>query len=110
VSVPLEDPAEFNASPALVPSHEAALEGALGRAVTAAGRAEAGDVFLLLSDAAAAWFLTLSGARDPRLEEFDSLLAASENEALAALFRAERAAGRIKDDDVAVVRVAIEKQ
>jgi hypothetical protein len=109
-AAPLDDPEEFNASPVLVPSREAALEGALARAVTAAGAAEAGDVFLLLSDAAAAWFLRLSGAADPLLEEFDSLLAASENEALAALFRAERAAGRIKDDDVAVVRVAIEKK
>jgi hypothetical protein len=109
-ALPLSDPEEFNASPALVPSREAALEGALGRAVEAAGAAEAGDVFLLLSDAAAAWFLKLSLTLDPLLEEFDSLLAASENESLAALFRGERAAGRIKDDDVAVVRVAVENK
>jgi hypothetical protein len=109
-SWPLSDPAEFNAAPALVPSREAALGVALERAVTAEGAAEAGDLFLLLSDAAAAWLLKLSAARDPLLEEFDSFLAASENEALAALFRAERAAGRIKDDDVAVVRVAIENK
>lgn len=109
-SWPLSDPAEFNTAPALVPSREAALEVALGRTVTAAGGAEAGDLFLLLSDAAAAWFLKLSLSLDPLLEEFDSLLAASENEALAALFRAERAAGRIKDDDVAVVRIAIENK
>lgn len=107
-AVPLDDPAEFNAAPVLLPSREAALKGALVRAVEAAGAAAAGDRFLLLSDAAAAWFLKLSRTRDPILEEFDSLLAASENEALAALFRAERAAGRIKDDDVAVVRIEIE--
>lgn len=106
-AVPLDDPAEFNAAPVLVPSREAAHAAALARVVEAAGRAAAGDRFLLLSDAAAAWFLKLSRARDPVLEEFDSLLAASENEALAALLRAERASGRIKDDDVAVVRVEI---
>ena len=105
---PLADPAAFNSAPALLPSREAALAGALARASTAEGEARAGDCFLLLSDAAAAWFLTLSRAGDPALEEFDSLLAAAENEALAALLRAERAAGRIKDDDVAAVRVEVD--
>jgi hypothetical protein len=107
-ALPLSDPEEFNASPVLVPSRGAALDGALQRAVEAEGAARAGDLFLLLSDAAAAWFLKLSLAADPLLEEFDSLLAASENGALAALIRAERAAGRIKDDDVAVVRIRID--
>ena len=107
-ALPLSSPDEFNAAPVLVPTREAALEGALARAVEAEGAARVGDVLLLLSDAAAAWFLGLSLARDPVREKFDSLLAASENEALAALIRAERAAGRIKDDDVAAVRVEIE--
>lgn len=109
-ATPLGRAEEFNSSPALVPSNEAALDAALARAVTAGGAAEAGDTFLLLTDAAAAWFLKLSGEHDAALEEFDSLLAASENEALVALLRRERAAGRLKDDDVAVVRIEIEKQ
>jgi hypothetical protein len=106
-AMPLSRAEEFHSSPALVPSHGAALEAALAHAVTAEGTAEAGDTFLLLSDAAAAWFFKLSGERAPVLEEFDSRLAASDNEALAGLFRRERGAGRIKDDDVAVVRVAV---
>lgn len=106
-AMPLSSPEEFNSSPALVPSRAAALDAALARAVTAGGGAEAGDTFLLLSDAAAAWFFKLSGERAPLLEEFDSLLAASENGALAALFVGEREAGRLKDDDVAAVRVAV---
>jgi len=108
-AMPLSRAEEFNSSPALVPSHEAALGGALAHAVTAGGAAAAGDTFLLLSDAAAAWFFKLFEGRAPLLEEFDSWLAASENEALAGLFRREREAGRIKDDDVAVVRVKIEE-
>jgi hypothetical protein len=107
-ATPLVRAEEFNSSPALVPSQEAALDAALSRVVTAGGEAEAGDIFLLLSDAAAAWFLKLSEERAAVLEEFDSLLAASENEALAALLRRERGAGRIKDDDVAAVRIKIE--
>lgn len=106
-AVPLSDSSEFGACPALVPSRAAALDAALARAVMASGEAAAGDLFLLLSDAAAAWFLRLSAARDALAEEFDSLLAASENESLAALIRRERAAGRLKDDDVAALRVAV---
>lgn len=107
-ALPLSDPAEFGAAPVLVASRAAALEGALGRAVAASGEAAPGDVLLLLSDAAAAWFLKLSRAGDALAEEFDSLLAASENDLLAALFGRERARGRIKDDDVALVRIAFE--
>ncbi|MDQ3805786.1 MAG: hypothetical protein M3416_18395 [Acidobacteriota bacterium] len=107
-AMPLSRAGEFNSCPALVPSHGAALEAALAHAVTAGGGAAAGDTFLLLSDAAAAWFFKLFEERAPLLEEFDSWLAASDNGALAGLFRRERDAGRIKDDDVAVVRVAVE--
>ena len=106
VAMPLGDPSEFGACPVLVPSRASALDAALARMSVAEGEAATGDVFLLLSDAAAAWFLKLSAGRDPAAEEFDSLLAASENGALAALLRRERAAGRLKDDDVAAVRIA----
>ncbi|HEV3469032.1 MAG TPA: hypothetical protein VG148_06905 [Pyrinomonadaceae bacterium] len=107
-ALPLGSAEEFNSCPALVPSGGAALDAALAHAVTAEGAARAGDTFLLLSDAAAAWFLKLSEERAPVLEEFDSRLAASDNEALAGLLRRERAAGRIKDDDVAVIRVEVQ--
>lgn len=106
-SMPLSRPGDFNSSPPLVPSHEAALDAAMAHAVAAEGVAEDGDIFLLISDAAAAWFLQLSADRSSLLAELDSLLAASDGDALAELFRAERRAGRIKDDDVALVRVAV---
>lgn len=109
-ATPLAGAGEFNSSPALVPSHAAALGGALARAVVAGGEAEPGDTFLLMSDAAAAWFFRLSESGAVLLEEFDSLLAASDNEALAALLRSERAAGRIRDDDVAIIRIAVEEE
>jgi hypothetical protein len=106
-SLPLSSHTEFNSCPVLVPTHEAALDAALQHLQTAGGAAERGDTFLLLSDAAAAWFLEQSAAGAARVEEFDSRLAASDNEALAELLRAERRAGRLKDDDVAAVRVAV---
>jgi hypothetical protein len=106
-AMPVSDYRAFNPSPALVPSHEPLLGAALARAVTRAGTAERGDVFLLLSDAAAAWYLELFERGHPSVAEFDSLLAASQNEALARLLRQERQAKRMRDDDVAAVRVAV---
>jgi hypothetical protein len=104
---PLSSQEEFNSMPPLVPSSEAQRETALARLVEREGRAEPGDTFLLMTDALSAWYLETSARRDPRIEEFDSLLAASENGPLAELVRRERAAARMKDDDVAVVRIEV---
>jgi hypothetical protein len=106
-AMPLGRPGDFNSSPPLVPSREGALDAAMSHAVAADGAAEEGDTFFLLSDAAAAWFLQLSEDRSPLLAELDSRLAATDDASLAELFRGERRAGRIKDDDVAVVRIAV---
>ncbi|MFL6230462.1 MAG: hypothetical protein ACJ741_16950, partial [Pyrinomonadaceae bacterium] len=106
-SVPLDSHQDFNSYPLLVPTHAATAASALTHTITAQGEACAGDTFLLLSDAAAAWFFMLSAERAPLLAEFDALLAARDDAALAELFRAERRAGRIKNDDVAAVRVAV---
>lgn len=108
-AMPLTDAREFTSTPPLVPSQEALQESALAKAVTDAGPVEHGDIFLLLSDAAAAWFLSLGEEDAPLRARFDSLLKSPATEPLAELFRAERRAGRIKDDDVAVVRVAVER-
>ena len=60
-----------------------------------------------MTDALSAWYIETSARRDPAAERFDSLLAASDNTALAELVRRERAAARMKDDDVAVVRIEV---
>jgi hypothetical protein len=106
-AMPLDRPGDFNSSPPLVPSRPAALDAAMSHAVAAGGAAEEGDAFFLLSDAVAAWFLQLCEDRAPLLAELDARLAASDDAALAELFRAERRAGRIKDDDVAIVRIVV---
>jgi hypothetical protein len=106
-AVPVSTHEAFNSAPPLVPSSEALSGAALARLVTARGEAERGDVFLLMSDALAAWYFESSSAGDGRAAQFDSLLAASENESLAALVRRERESKRMKDDDVAVVRVML---
>lgn len=106
-AMPVSTHEEFNSSPPLVPSSETVREVALARLVSARGEAERGDVFLLMSDALSAWCLESLSNGDGRAAQFDSLLAASENEALAQLVRAERESKRMKDDDVAAVRVEL---
>jgi len=106
-AMPLSTHEAFNSAPPLVPSNETVREAALARLVSAGGEAERGDVFLLMSDALSAWYLESSSNGDGRAAQFDSMLAASENEALAGLIRGERESKRMKDDDVAVVRVQL---
>jgi hypothetical protein len=102
---PLDRSADFNSSPILLPSAETVRESALARAVFREGEAAPGDTFFLLSDALAAWFFESCELRGKSLAEFDSLIASSENERLSEFIRGERRAGRLKDDDVAVVRI-----
>jgi hypothetical protein len=107
---PLSSQDEFGSTPPLVPSSEALREAALARLVEREGRAEPGDTFLLMTDALSAWYFDASARRDPEAERFDSLLAASENGPLSELVRRERAAARMRDDDVAAVRVFLSRQ
>jgi hypothetical protein len=105
-ALPLSDYQSFTSTPILVPTLNA-LQAALERAVVASGLIEAGDVFLLLSDAAACWYLKISAEDELLREKFDFLLSSAQNNELARLFETERRAQRIKDDDIAVVRIAI---
>jgi hypothetical protein len=104
---PLSRPEEFGTAPPLAPSSESVREVALAKLVGREGCAEPGDTFLLMTDALSAWYFDASARRDHGAEEFDSLLAASDNTALSELVRRERAAARMKDDDVAVVRIEV---
>ncbi|HEX8136263.1 MAG TPA: hypothetical protein VF544_01605 [Pyrinomonadaceae bacterium] len=106
-SLPLSDYRRFNAAPVLVPSLTGLQRAALSQAVASHGEARDGDLFLLMSDAAAAWYLMMTEVRDPRRAEFDSSLAGSKQEELAQLFERERRSHRIKDDDVAILRIEI---
>jgi len=106
-AMPVSTHEEFNSSPPLVPSNETVREAALSKLVSAGGEAERGDTFLLMSDALSAWFLESVSKSDGRAAQFDSMLAASENDLLARLVRGERESKRMKDDDVAAVRVQL---
>jgi hypothetical protein len=66
------------------------------------GTCESGDVLLLMSDAVAAWYLRcLENGCTEKLFETKC------DEELARFFDAERLAGRIRNDDLAIVRIEI---
>jgi len=105
-SFPLADDEQFTSSPVLVPSLESLQDAALSKTLLDSGTIENGDIFLLLSDAVAAWYLKQAKQRDAVCDEFDAQLAASQHDELTRLFDRERVALRIKDDDIAVLRIA----
>jgi hypothetical protein len=107
---PLSQYESFNATPLLVPSNPSMQQTALEKVVVAGGRLEAGDVFLLLSDAAASWYLMLAEKDQPARSFFDLLLKSTQDEELTLLFEMDRLNGRIKDDDIAVIRIEVKQE
>ena len=109
-ALPISHYQNFNATPLLVPSDPAIQEAALQQIVISSGAIAAGDVLLLLSDATAAWYLMLAEQDDRTRSRFDLLLEQAQDCELARLFESERLSGRIKDDDIAVIRIVVERQ
>jgi hypothetical protein len=107
---PLSDANQFNSAPQLVPScWPAQAENLSTQIALKDGALENGDVFYLLSDALAAWYLRLvAEGHNKTLHSFESWLVSAERDNLVGLLLAEKRAGRLRDDDCAVVRVAVE--
>src|SRR5262249_19015725 len=109
-ALPLSRYESFTATPRLVPSMISLQGAALEQVVVDCGIVENGDVLMLLSDAAAAWFLRLVEKDDQTHSFMDRLLQENNSCELGRLFECERSLGRIKDDDIAVVRIEIQNQ
>ncbi len=103
---PIEDSAEFGTNPSLAGSRNADRAVLAKHVAIAEGRCESGDQVYLATDALAAWFLRQAevgaspwavlrefAGRD--VQEFDAFIAA------------ERAAGSLRNDDVAFVHIDI---
>ena len=105
-SLPLSRSDSFNSAPVLVASLAALHESTMQSVVVDAGSCESGDVLLLMSDAAASWCLQ-------RFEngDFDGeFLTAKADEELQRFFDEERQAGRIRNDDLAIARIEINRR
>lgn len=105
-SFPLSRSESFNSTPILVASNAALHESTMQSAMVDSGVCENGDVLLLASDAAASWCLQRFENSD-----FDAdFLMGKDDEELRRFFDAERQAGRIRNDDLAIVRIEIKRR
>jgi len=103
-SFPLSRSESFNSTPILVASNAALHESTMSSAKVDSGVCENGDVLLLMSDAAASWCLQRFENSD-----FDADFLTKDDEELRRFFDAERQAGRIRNDDLAIVRIEIKR-
>ncbi|MGQ0520164.1 MAG: protein phosphatase 2C domain-containing protein [Actinomycetota bacterium] len=103
---PVEDPAQFGNAPKLVPTRA----GQLGRVLAALDRAtgtwEDGDVLFLTTDALAAWFLTAAGTGAGPWRTLGRIVR-DDAGAFEAWAGEQRAAGRLRNDDLTLLRVEL---
>lgn len=106
-SLPLSRSESFNSAPVLVASDSSLHESSMQSVVIDSGSCECGDVVLLMSDAAAAWCLQRfeNGATG-----VDHFLKTEPEDELRRFFDEERSAGRIRNDDLAIVRIEIKRR
>jgi hypothetical protein len=105
-SLPLSRSESFNSNPILVASNAALHETTMQSVVVDSGSCESGDVLLLMSDGAASWCLQRfeTGDFDP------NFLEGKDDEELRRFFDGERQAGRIRNDDIAIMRIEIKRR
>ena len=104
-SLPLAHSASFHSAPLLVASDPAIYKTSQQSLVIESGSCENNDVLFLASDAAAAWYLERFEQND-----FSDVFASRDPEALAVFFENERLAGRIRNDDIAVMRLEVQQR
>ncbi|HEY6804226.1 MAG TPA: protein phosphatase 2C domain-containing protein [Pyrinomonadaceae bacterium] len=107
-SFPLSKTTDFGSAPILAPSLTAANSHALAQVVIKSGTTEPGDELLLLSDAIAAWFLTLHQQGNAKIKAlFAELVASGNTEPLVEFLELQRSSGHLKNDDIAIVSLVI---
>lgn len=104
-SLPLSESASFNTAPLLVASDPALYKSSAHALVIDSGACQNNDVLFLVSDAVAAWYLEHFDRSD-----FSGVLESNDDAAAAAFFENERKAGRIKNDDIALVRLEVRQR
>ena len=83
--------------------HEACMKSV----VIDSGSCESGDVLLLLSDGVASWYLERFEKEEFTPSDF---FETKEDDELKRFFDDERLAGRMRNDDVAVLRIEIKRR
>lgn len=106
-SLPLSKPEEFGFRPLLLPSKVSAQPAIAEQLSEHEGEAKSGDIFLLLSDAVASWFLGEYKTGASTIRVFQKLLANGQTAELDALIDQQRSSGHMKNDDVAAIYIRI---
>lgn len=105
-SFPIGNPFDFGTNPHLIGSTN--LLSFEEHIATTQGLIVPGSRMLLMSDAISAWYMKGLADYPERVQEFETLLATQERGALTAICEQERAAGRLRNDDIAAIRVSFE--
>lgn len=106
-SLPLSHSGSFNSAPVLVASNTTLHDSSMQSVIVNSGCCENDDVLLLMSDAAAAWCLQRFENGDTQASE---ILSADDGAELRQFFDTERMAGRIRNDDLAILRIEIKRR
>ena len=107
-ALPLSDPSAFGFHPILLPSKVVKQQDIVDHFIITTGQAQPGDVFFLFSDAIAAWYLQEAMAENSsRATEFERLVAVDDIVGVKAVIACERRKQTLRNDDVAIVRVAV---
>lgn len=107
LAIPLSEPEEFGYHPILFPSNNGQQLLATDSVIIQGGRAQPGDVFLLVTDAIAAWYLTALKNAPEVAQLFDAALASNQTQDIESLVAHLRNSGQLRNDDIAVVRISI---
>ena len=103
-SFPLSRPESFNSAPVLVASASSMHEASMASVVIDSGSCNSGDVLLLVSDGIACWFLERFEKNDLHP---DQLFETKQDDELKQFFDDERLSGRMRNDDIAVLRIEL---
>lgn len=107
-SSPVATAEEFSFRPVLLPSRMPGDWGHISEHICCRrGLAVDGDVLILATDALAQWYLRHAAADAERREQLRQRLSASNDGNFATFIEDERASGRIRNDDVAVVYIEV---
>ena len=106
-SLPLCRSESFNSAPVLVASDTSMHDACMKSVVIDSARCESGDVLWLLSDGVASWYLERFEKAEQVSNEF---FETRDDDELKRFFDDERLTGRMRNDDVAVVRIEIKRR
>ncbi len=106
-SLPLCRSESFNSTPVLVASDSSMHEACMKSVVIDSGSCESGDVLWLLSDGVASWYLERFEKDEFTATDF---FETKDDDELQRFFDDERLAGRMRNDDVAVLRIEIKRR